>query len=198
MLQADWRVAGDIGVIDAQTGVFSATRIGQGKVVVQAGERQGSADVEIHPGAPDAQQSRLVSARLDLPADGKTNADIIVHVQDRKIYYPGVIKFLSSFDFLNAESFANELGDKDSIISQTPFLVMSVTDKKGKTKKMTVFQMPLNKRSKLQHDQYGNELPFDLDRFYALINDGKDFVVIQNFVFGKVFRKYEDFLKRAS
>ena len=83
MLQADWRVAGDIGVIDAQTGVFSATRIGQGKVVVQAGETEGSADVVIQPGAPDAQQSRLVSARLDLPADGKTNADIIVHVQDR-------------------------------------------------------------------------------------------------------------------
>ena len=75
---------------------------------------------------------------------------------------------------------------------------MSVTDRTGETKKMTVFYMPLNKRSKLQQDQYGNELPFDLDRFYALINEGKDFVVIQNFVFGKVFRKYEDFLKKAS
>jgi hypothetical protein len=82
-LQADWQVAGQIGTIDAQTGVFSATHVGLGKVVVKAGESHGSADVEIHPGTPDAHQSRLVSSRLQLPADGKTSADIIVHVQDR-------------------------------------------------------------------------------------------------------------------
>jgi hypothetical protein len=82
-LQADWQVAGKIGTIDAQTGLFSATHVGQGKVVVSVGDSQGSADVEIHPGTPDAHQSRLVSSRLYLPADGKTNADIIVHVQDR-------------------------------------------------------------------------------------------------------------------
>jgi hypothetical protein len=82
-LQADWQVAGKIGIIDAQTGVFSATRVGQGKVVVSVGQSQGSADVEIRPGAPDANQSQLVSSRLNLPADGKTSADIIVHVQDR-------------------------------------------------------------------------------------------------------------------
>ncbi|ETX00549.1 MAG: hypothetical protein ETSY1_10900 [Candidatus Entotheonella factor] len=82
-LQADWRVAGKIGTINAQTGVFSATHVGQGKVVVNVGESQGSADVEISPGTPDANQSRLVSSRLDVPADGETSADIIVHVQDR-------------------------------------------------------------------------------------------------------------------
>jgi hypothetical protein len=82
-LQTDWQVAGKIGTINAQTGVLSATHVGQGKVVARVGERQGSADVEIRPGTPDAQQSRLVSSRLHLPADGKTSADIIVHVQDR-------------------------------------------------------------------------------------------------------------------
>ncbi|PON18691.1 hypothetical protein C2W62_06605 [Candidatus Entotheonella serta] len=76
-------MAGNIGTINAQTGVFSATHVGQGKVVVRVGENQGSADVEISPGTPDANQSRLVASRLNLPADGKTSADIIVHVQDR-------------------------------------------------------------------------------------------------------------------
>ena len=82
-LQTDWQVAGNIGTIDAQTGVFSATHVGQGKVVVKVGTSLGSADVEISPGTPDANQSRLVSSRLDVPADGETSADIIVHVQDR-------------------------------------------------------------------------------------------------------------------
>ncbi|WP_179136924.1 Ig-like domain-containing protein [Candidatus Entotheonella palauensis] len=82
-LQTDWQVAGKIGTINAQTGVFSATHVGQGKVVVSVGESRGSADVEISPGTPDADQSRLVSSRLDVLADGETSADIIVHVQDR-------------------------------------------------------------------------------------------------------------------
>ena len=113
MLQAAWRVAGDIGVIDAQTGVFSATRIGQGKVVVSAGESQGSADVEIHPGAPDAQQSKIVSARLDLPADGKTSADIIVHVQDRfgnPVMDAQVFLVSSRDDIIDQPSPTNQLG----------------------------------------------------------------------------------------
>ncbi len=83
VLQTSWQVAGKIGTINAQTGVFSATHVGHGKVVVNVGESRGSADVEISPGTPDANQSRLVSSRLDVPADGKTSADIIVHVQDR-------------------------------------------------------------------------------------------------------------------
>ncbi len=82
-LQANWQVAGKIGTINPQTGVFSAMHVGQGKVVVNVGERRGSADVAISPGTPDANQSRLVSSRLDIPADGKTSADIIIHVQDR-------------------------------------------------------------------------------------------------------------------
>lgn len=82
-LHTSWQVAGKIGNINAQTGIFSAMHVGQGKVVANVGESQGSADVEIRPGTPDANQSRLVSSRLDVPADGKTSADVIVHVQDR-------------------------------------------------------------------------------------------------------------------
>ncbi len=82
-LQPHWQVAGNIGTIEAETGVFTATLVGKGKVKVDVGGMAGSADVSIHPGTADAQQSRLVASRLRVPADGRTSADIIIHVQDR-------------------------------------------------------------------------------------------------------------------
>jgi hypothetical protein len=82
-LQPQWQVVGDVGTIDAASGHFTATHVGNGKVEVKIGTQQGSADVTIHPGAPDGVESRLVASRLDLPADGRTTADIIAYVHDR-------------------------------------------------------------------------------------------------------------------
>lgn len=111
-----------------------------------------------------------------------------------EIYKEGVVKYLSSFDFLNAEAFDNSNPKKDSIVNAVPYVSIAITEKTNFSKQMVVFRMPLGKRSKSQFDQAGGRLPFDLDRYYASINGGKDFVIIQDFVFGKVFRKYADFL----
>ena len=110
------------------------------------------------------------------------------------IYKEGVVKYLSSFEFLNAEAFDNNNSKKDSIINSAPFVSITITDKTVISKQMLVFHMPLNRRSKTQFDERGDQLPYDLDRYYASINDGKDFVIIQDFVFGKIFRKHSDFL----
>jgi hypothetical protein len=83
MLQPQWEIVGGIGTIDADTGHFTATQIGHGKVAVQIGDQRGSADVEVHPGSPDGVQSRLVASRLALPADGRTTAALIAYVHDR-------------------------------------------------------------------------------------------------------------------
>lgn len=113
-----------------------------------------------------------------------------------KIYKEGVVKYLSSFEFLNAEAFANEYPKKDSVLNSMPFASITITEKSTYSKQMLVFHMPLGKRSKTQFDQSGGRLPHDLDRYYASINGGKDFVIIQDFVFGKIFRKYSDFLAK--
>jgi Bacterial Ig-like domain (group 1) len=81
--QPRWSVAGTIGTIDPESGVFTGTSVGEGKIQAKVEDTVGSADVVVHPGTPDADKSRLVASRLTVPADGKTPADIIVHVQDR-------------------------------------------------------------------------------------------------------------------
>jgi hypothetical protein len=82
-LTPQWQVSGDIGSIDARSGVFTAQQMGWGKVTAVVDKTLGGADVMVEPGMPDAEQSRLVSSRVTVPADGKTTANIVVQVRDQ-------------------------------------------------------------------------------------------------------------------
>jgi hypothetical protein len=82
-LTPQWGVNGDIGSIDPRSGVFTAKQMGWGKVTAVVQDTLGGADVVVAPGLPDAEQSRLVSSRVTVPADGKTTANIVVQVRDQ-------------------------------------------------------------------------------------------------------------------
>ncbi len=115
-----------------------------------------------------------------------------------KVYKEGVIRYLSLFRSLHAEGFDNNNSKKDSIISSTPYVSVAITDKNNNVNRLVVYYMSLNRRSKQQVDRQGIRLPYDLDRYYATINSGNDFVTIQDFVFGKIFRRYSDFVLKAT
>ena len=97
-----------------------------------------------------------------------------------------VINFLSSFSDLRFEAlFTNTMEQErmDSITS-SPFVHNVVlTSKDGNTQDMKTFKkLVLNGVTDMSGD-YGD---VDHDRMYALIDGGKDFVLIQNYVFDKV------------
>ena len=105
-----------------------------------------------------------------------------------------VINMLSSFSDLRFEAlFTNTLPQEriDSITS-SPFMhYIVVTDKDGNKQDMRTFKkLVLNGVT----DVSGEIGDVDRDRMYALVNDGKDLVLIQNYVFDKVLhdvRYYE-------
>ena len=105
-----------------------------------------------------------------------------------------VINLMSSFSDLRFEAlFTNTLPQEriDSITS-SPFMhYIVVTDKDGNKQDMRTFKkLVLNGVT----DVSGEIGDVDRDRMYALVNDGKDFVLIQNYVFDKVLhdvRYYE-------
>jgi hypothetical protein len=82
-LTPQWQVDGHIGTIDQASGLFTAQQMGWGKVTAMVNGQRGGADVMVEPGLPDAEQSRLVSSRVTIPADGKTPANITVLVRDQ-------------------------------------------------------------------------------------------------------------------
>ena len=103
--------------------------------------------------------------------------------------------YLGFFNFINFENFDVEFSQqkRDSIFKAGPMNTITVKDKAGKENSIKIYPKPITKRSLAQTDQQGQPLKYDLDRMYALVNNGQDFVVIQQYVFGKLFRQLSDF-----
>ena len=97
-----------------------------------------------------------------------------------------VINFMSSFGDLRFEAlFTNSLPQEriDSITSSPYVHHVILTDKEGNTQDMKTFKkLVMNGVTDFGGD-YGE---VDHDRMYALIEGGKDFVLIQNYVFDNV------------
>ena len=99
-----------------------------------------------------------------------------------------VINLMSSFSDLRFEAlFTNTLPqERIDSITNSPFVhYIVVTDKDGNKQDMRTYKkLVLNGVT----DMSGEIGDVDRDRMYALVNDGKDFVLIQNYVFDKVLR----------
>ncbi|MGB0929149.1 MAG: DUF4340 domain-containing protein, partial [Chitinophagales bacterium] len=106
---------------------------------------------------------------------------------------PVVMQFLNSFENIHLEGFENGYRHIDSVRASKPFTRMTITPKTGKELELVIHYMPINRRSKFQIDEHGKKIPFDVDRYFAFINDGKDFVLIQRRTFSEMFKRLEDF-----
>jgi hypothetical protein len=98
--------------------------------------------------------------------------------------------FLIGFENLVAEAYKNDREEKDSVIQQIPFSVISVTDIEGNTKEVKFHPL-------LVDDFYDTKTGTflansDIERFYAECSTG-DFMMIQNRVFNKIFWSYDFF-----
>jgi hypothetical protein len=131
-------------------------------------------------------------------AEKKGTRDFIIKslANDKQITDYDTIKVLdlfASFVNLRHEVFVNDLPKKDSIIKSTPFHILTVEDNNGNSYSIKTF----HKRSvdNSDTDPYYNFSPYDRDRFYALINNDKDLVLLQFFVFDNVIRPLAFYMK---
>jgi len=98
-----------------------------------------------------------------------------------------VVELINAYKFVNFESIISGLDQKsiDSITATTPLNIITLTDTTGKVNVVKTFRL-VNDNG--DFDEEGNLLPYDRDRLYALINGGKEFVLIQYFVFDPITR----------
>lgn len=108
-----------------------------------------------------------------------------------------VKQYLSFYSNVHVEAFDNNYPAKDSIMKTKPYCQFNITKTDGSKKLLRMYHMPLNKRSKAVVDLSGKEINYDVDRYYASIND-KDFAIVQYYVFGKLMRNYKDFFYRPN
>jgi hypothetical protein len=105
-----------------------------------------------------------------------------------------ILNFLSGFRNLNYEALLNDMDQtrKDSILGSQPFIIITLTDTAGVSRTIKTYH---KQGPDGQTDPQGAPLPYDLDRLYASVNDGKDFTIIQYFAFDKVLRPKPFFMK---
>lgn len=119
--------------------------------------------------------------------------------QDLSLIQPTTDKVFDAFDttrvidFINAYrnirfemSFENiTQRHQDSIMSQTPVNIIELTDNEGIT---TIVKTYRRANIVQQEDLEGNLLPYDVNRLYAWLEDEKELVIIQYFVFDPITR----------
>ena len=148
----------------------------------------------------------ILSVKVEFPGNPE-NSYVIRNRMNRSpemITFPGgqvvegpdtlrMLNFLSAFRKISFEALITEMDmkRKDSILASTPYCIITLTDTENKSSSITTFRkdVPLGTL-----DDFGNPAPYDLDRLYALANNGRDFVLIQYFVFDKILRPKSFFL----
>jgi hypothetical protein len=106
-----------------------------------------------------------------------------------------VLSFLSSFADVRFESLMEPLIKQefiDSVRASTPKTIITLTDRSGKTNEVRIFRK--KGFAALYMDDGMTMEPMDLDRAYAVVNNGEDFVLIQYYVFDKVTRTLDDLM----
>jgi len=147
----------------------------------------------------------IKTVSIDFPdtPDSSFIIDKIGHMQ-YKLYHSNkeipvydtikLVKFLSSFNNIKYESLLNDMEKhkKDSIIHSKPYHILKLTDMNNKTTVIKTFHKEPAYGE--YFDEAANEPVFnDRDRLYALVNDDKDFVLIQFFVFEKILKTVNNF-----
>ncbi|MEI6122682.1 MAG: hypothetical protein WCQ95_03570 [Bacteroidota bacterium] len=125
--------------------------------------------------------------------------ELVSLVTNSKIKDYDTIKMMdlfSSFENIRFEALLNNLNKltKDSIVQQMPFNIITLTDTTGAKHSIKTFLM---KAPPTQVDQTGKLVVWDRDRLYALINDNRDLVMIQYYVFDRIFKPLDFYLYGA-
>ena len=98
-----------------------------------------------------------------------------------------VMNLLNSFRSITFETVVTGMDEhrKDSILSSVPFHIITLTDTAGNVYTAKTFR---KEPGQGDTDYEGKPVSYDLDRMYALINDGQDFTLVQFFVFDRIIR----------
>lgn len=104
-------------------------------------------------------------------------------------------QYLSYFQNLNFESFEVEMSPQqmDSVKQTTPTNIITVTLQNGEKNEVKFYpRKPKNGVTEID----GKKIEFDPDRMNATMNNGKDFVFVQYFMFGKIMPSPDYFIKK--
>ena len=113
-----------------------------------------------------------------------------------------VLNLLSSFRDVRFESFLDDVAPerRDSIINSPFQQRLTLTTKDGESRSVTTFRLNANSdmyyysKEDLENPEFSKMIN-DPDHKYALLSEGNEFVLIQDFVFGKLLKPADFYSK---
>ncbi len=108
-------------------------------------------------------------------------------IENRAVNPRATLAYLSHWRNLQCDYYLNDSYKRDSVLGTTPICTLSLTKRNGQAEECLIFPRPLARRSKIQFDPFGNPLAVDKDKYYAAWDATRQFAVVQDFVFGKLF-----------
>ncbi len=149
-----------------------------------------------YPSFPDSSFTLNHIGERDFSLISLSNNKQVMNVDTIK-----VLEYLSSFRSIKYEALLNreiEPAFRDSVTNTSPYHIVTVTDINGKSTtiktfhKRPMYQTPdMNFTMNISYDP-----SYDPERLYALINEDKDFVLIQFYVFDRILRTINFFVKQ--
>ncbi|MFN4881660.1 MAG: hypothetical protein ACK5AS_03520 [Bacteroidota bacterium] len=110
-------------------------------------------------------------------------------------------KVFEYIDFLKAvycEVIVTSPDEIKNALEQKPFCTVTLRLRNGSQQQVMCYYKEITQRSKSQTDEKGNPRPYDLDRFYGVLNGNKDVYLLQDYHFGKLIQTVEYFKKSDS
>ncbi len=105
------------------------------------------------------------------------------------------------FQNVNNEGYLVGVKEMDSMLGVLPKrAIIDLAGTKGQHQHVDIYWMPLNRRSKnaITEDPDIDSNKYDADRMIAVANNYKDTMIIQTYVFKKLFRKLYEFYRADS
>jgi hypothetical protein len=105
-----------------------------------------------------------------------------------------VRQYISYFIRLGFTEFHNDFSKKDSVMASQPAHIITVQDASGKKNVVKFYHK--SGSGVLGADTLPGAPRYDVDNMWATVNDGKDFVLVQYYVFGKLLQTPAYFARR--
>lgn len=138
----------------------------------------------------ETDQSFVIDNTGNTPVLKNTNGEIIAADTGFLKYY------LGSFTSLYFEGYVEDMKpiQNDSIKKSPVYCIMELKQKDGNKIRLEIHRKGITRRSAVQINEEGERPEFDIDKYLAFLNDEKDVVYIQDYVFRNVLKKRNDFM----
>jgi hypothetical protein len=105
-------------------------------------------------------------------------------------------QYLNFYDGLSLEQFENKNPAKDTILPNQPFCTITIRRADKTQSSVNLYYIPVSDQTRVEFDEQGRKLLFDIEHYYISFNDNKDFALIQYYTWGKVLHSYQDFFTK--